>query len=63
MYAITEIVTPTRRHVVATFPTFAAAVAHAKATFPIVVFEIDTDHAEAADFFTSHGSVYAIQAA
>lgn len=58
MFKIAE-VTVTGLRTVSTFESFAAAVAHAKATFPIEVFEMDGE--EAADFFTALGSVYAIQ--
>lgn len=61
MIAITEVTTPTTRHTFKTFPTFAEAVDFAKSNFSIVHFEIDANNTDAADFFTTHGIVYAIQ--
>lgn len=61
MFAISE-ATARSRSVFKSFDTFAEAVDFAKSHFPIVHFEIDPDNAEAADFFTKFGTVYAIQA-
>lgn len=61
MFTISEMTSPYSRPVFKSFPSFAEAVAFAKAHFPIVHFEFDGD--DAADFLTKFGTVYAIQAA
>lgn len=62
MYVIAEF-TATHRHIHKSFDSFNEAVDFAKANYPIVHFELDADVAEAADFFTKFGTVYAIEKA
>lgn len=61
-FAITETNHGRRSIAAGPFATFAAAVAHAHANFPIEFFEVDEDNTEAADFVTRFNS-YAIEAA
>lgn len=53
----------TRASKVAEFATFEDAKAHVEATYKIVDFELDADHADCADFITESLGLYSIQPA